>query len=176
MVLASIRKISGKKKLNKLTTAQPKQIPFNKIQSIGIVYYLDDISNLKHLKKLLELPYLSNKDVKVICWLKSSKKNPHPSIENVNFIERYDFDTKFLPSSKTTRYFCETNFDLLVDLSANYHFPLHAISVMSNAKMKAGRDYKLNWHLQLRIKLSEAKAQQSVYLFEQVIGYLEKLL
>jgi len=176
MVLASIRKISGKKKLKKLQTPQPKQIPFKSIKTIGIIYYLDDITNLKHLQKLLQLPYLQNKQVQVICWFKSTKKIPQPTIENVSFVERVDFDTKFLPSSKTARYFCDTDFDLLIDLTSEYHFPMHAISVMSNAKMKAGRDYKLNWHLQLRIKLTEVKAKQSVYLFEQVMMYLEKIL
>lgn len=175
MVLASIRKISGKKKLKKIKISQPEQIPFKSIKTIGIIYYLDDISNLKHLKKLLQLSVLQDREVEVICWLKATKKTPHPQLEKVSFVERADFDTKFLPSSKTARYFCEKDFDLLIDLTTDYHFPMHAISVMSNAKMKTGRDHKLNWHLQLRIKLSEAKNKQTIYLFEQVISYLEKL-
>lgn len=176
MVLASIRKISGKKKLKKIKSSSPKPVPFDKIKTIGILYYLDDDSNLKHLKKILQQPFLQDKKVETVCWLKSSKKKPHPQIEGVSFVERADFDTKFLPSSKTTRYFCEQDFDLLMDLSSDYHFPIHAMAVMSNAKMKAGRDNKLNWHLQLKIKLTDAKSRQTLFLFDQVIFYLEQLL
>jgi hypothetical protein len=176
MVLASIRKISGKKKLQKIKSSKPKPVPFHQISTVGILYYLDDDSNLKHLKKILQQPFLQNKKVETICWLKSSKKKPHPQLEGVQFVERADFDTNFLPSAKTTRYFCEQEFDLLLDLTADYHFPIHAISVMSNAKMKTGRDHKLNWHLQLKIKLSESKRNQTLYLFDQIIFYLEQIL
>jgi hypothetical protein len=62
-----------------------------------------------------------------------------------------------------------------MDLSSQYHFPIHAMAVMSNAKLKVGIEHKLNWHLQVRIKLGEAKQNNPHYLLEQIIVYLEQL-
>lgn len=175
MVLASIRKISGKKKLSKLKVNAPRPLPFNKIKSIGILYYLNDESELKQLLKIQKNSFLLGKDAKILCWLKSTKKKPHPQIEGIQFIDRADFDSNFLPSSKVARYFCQQDFDLIMDLSSQYHFPIHAMAVMSNAKLKAGIEHKLNWHLQVRIKLGEAKQNNPHYLLEQIIVYLEQL-
>lgn len=175
MVLASIRKISGKKKLSKLKFNAPRPLPFNTIKSIGILYYLKDETELKQLLKIQKNSFLLEKNVQIICWLKTTKKKPHPKIEGIQFIDRADFDSNFLPSSKLTRYFCQQDFDLMLDLTSQYHFPIHAMAVMSNAKLKAGIEHKLNWHLQVRIKLSDPRKDNPNYLFEQVIIYLEKL-
>ncbi len=175
MVLASIRKISGKKKLKKLKIKNASPVPFQKIASVGILYYMDDASNLKHLHKVLKNPFLEGKNVQIICWFKASKKKPHPQIDQVVFIDRTDFDTNYLPTSKKTRRFYEEDFDVLVDLTTEYHFPIHALAVMSNAKLKSGIDAKLNWHLQVKIRPTESKRNNTNYLFEQILQYLEKL-
>lgn len=175
MVLASIRKISGKKKLKKLTIKHRSPVPFNKIKSVGLMFYLESEEDLKNVQKIKKLDFLADKDVSIICWLKTTKKKPHPMVEGITFIERGDFDSNFLPTSKKTRQFCDIDFDLLIDLTLEYHFPMHALAVMSNAKLKTGPDHQLNWHLQVRIKISEAKRNNAHYLFEQVICYIEKL-
>jgi len=175
MVLASIRKISGKKKLKTLDIKTASPVPFSKIKTIGILYYIDSPEEEKNIAKILKHEFLADKEVEILCWLKSSKKKPHPAVDKVTFVERVDFDTKFLPSSKKSRYFCDKEFDLLLDLTPDYHFPMHAAAVMSNAKLKTGVYDKHNWHLQVKIKLSEAKKHQPVYLMDQVAEYLEKL-
>jgi hypothetical protein len=175
MVLASIRKISGKKKLQKLKVKSASPLPFAKITSIGIIYYLEDDKELKNLQKIQKALFLVDKKVEILCWLKSTNKKPHPLVEGIQFIDRGDFDSNFLPNSKKTRYFCDQDFDLLLDLTTNYHFPTHAMAVMSNAKLKSGMDHKLNWHLQVRIKLEESKKSHPTYLFDQIIIYLEQL-
>lgn len=175
MVLASIRKISGKKKLKKLSVKTASPVPFNKIHSVGLMFYLETEDDLKNVLKIQKSEFLQGKEVQILCWLKTTKKKPHPAMEGISFIERTDFDSNFLPSSKTTRYFTEQDFDLLIDLTSDYHFPMHAMAVMANAKLKTGIEHKLNWHLQVRIKLTESKRNNSQYLFEQAITYLEKL-
>lgn len=175
MVLASIRKLSGKKKLIKLQVKTANPVPFDKIKTVGILYYLDDDSNLKHLQKVIKHPFLENKTTEVICWLKSTKKKPHPKIEGIVFVDKGDFDSNFLPNSKSTRYFCERDFDILLDLTTDYHFPIHAISVMSNAKLKSGMDHKMNWQLQVRIKPTDSKRKNTFYLFEQILEYSKQL-
>ncbi len=175
MVLASIRKISGKKKLKKLKLKKASPVAFQKIKKVGIIYYALSEPDIKTLHKILKSPFFEDKEVYTICWLKTTKKKPHPQIEGITFVERSDFDTKFLPGSKKTRYFCEADLDLLIDLTTEYHFPMHAMAVMSNAKLKTGVNHKLNWHLQLKIKPSEAKSGNSLYLLDQILYYLEKL-
>lgn len=175
MVLASIRKISGKKKLRKLKVKTASPVPFAKIKTVGIIFYIENDADLKNLSKIQKNAFLEGKEVQILCWLKATKKKPHPTMEGISFVDRPDFDTNFLPSSKKTRYFAEQDFDLLVDLTAEYRFPLHALAVMSNARLKTGMDHKLNWHLQLKIKPSEAKRNNPTYLLEQIINYLEKL-
>lgn len=175
MVLASIRKISGKKKLKKLTVKNASPVPFNKIKTVGLMFYLESAEDLKNVQKIKKLEFLADKNISVVCWLKTSKKKPHPVIDGITFVERSDFDSNFLPSSKKARHFCDLDLDLLVDLTMDYHFPMHALAVMSDAKLKTGTDHKLNWHLQVRIKLSESKRNNTQYLFEQVIAYIEKL-
>lgn len=175
MVLASIRKLSGKKKLKKLPFSAAKPVQYSHIQHIGLIYYLDDDSNLKHLQKVLKHPFMEGKTVDVICWLKATKKKPHPSITGVVFVDRNDFDSNYLPSSKNARYFCDHSFDVLFDLTTEYYFPMHALSVMSNAKLKTGLDHKMNWQLQLRIKPTEGKRQSTMYLFDQILIYIQQL-
>jgi hypothetical protein len=175
MVLASIRKISGKKKLKKLSVKHADPVPYQQIKNIGILYYLESETELKGLIKILKSPLLEGKRVETICWLKTTKKKPHPVVEGISFVERADFDTNFLPSTKKSRYFCDQEFDLLLDLTHEYHFPIHAMSVMSNARLKTGMAGKLNWHLQVKIKPGETKNKNAHYLFEQIFMYLEKL-
>src|SRR5262245_38567691 len=105
MVLASIRKISGKKKLKKIQLPIAAPVDFDQIKTVGLIYYIQEETELRNVVKLLKHPFLEKKEVEMICWMKSNKKNPHPQIDNVTFVERVDFDTKFLPSSKNTRYF-----------------------------------------------------------------------
>lgn len=175
MVLSSIRKLTGQKKLKKLQVKAASPVPFSKIKSVGILYYLEDDSNLKHLQKILKHPFLEGKRVEVVCWLKSTKKKPHPVVPGVVFVERNDFDSNYLPSSKNTRYFCDHDFDILIDLTTDYHFPIHAMSVMSNARLKTGIEHKMNWQLQVRIKLTEAKRKSTSYLLDQILAYTQQL-
>ena len=175
MVLASIRKISGKKKLKNLGAKTVAPVPFGKIKRIGILYYLDDEAGLKQLQKIQKHAFLEGKEVQVICWFRTTKKKPHPQAEGIVFVERSDFDTNYLPSSKKTRLFCEEDFDILLDLTTAYHFPIHALAVMSQAKLKTGMESRVNRHLQLRIKLPDAKSDNPIYLLDQVVAYLEKL-
>jgi len=175
MVLASIRKISGKKKLKKLKVKSPSPVPFSKIKTVGLMFYPETEDDLKQVEKIKKLDFLQDKDVSITCWLKTTKKKPHPNVEGITFVERVDFDSNFLPSSKKARHYCEQDFDLLMDLTTEYHFPMHAMAVMSNAKLKTGTDHKLNWHLQVKIKLSESKRNNSIYLFDQIVIYLERL-
>lgn len=175
MVLASIRKMTGKKKLKKLQVKAANPVPYHQIKTVGLLYYLDDESNLKHLQKVIKHPFLSDKSVEIICWLKSTKKKPHPTIQGVVFVDKGDFDSNYLPSSKNTRYFCDSEFDILVDLTTEYHFPIHAMSVMSNARLKAGMDHKMNWQLQVRIKPIESKRKNTAYLFDQILEYTRQL-
>ena len=175
MVLASIRKISGKKKLKKLQLKNASPVPFHKIKTVGLIYYLENESELKNLLKIKKDPFFVDKEVQIICWLKTTKKKPHPHMGGIIFVERVNFDSNFLPGSKKTQYFCDKNFDLLIDLTSSYHFPLHALAVMSNAKLKTGMDHKLNWHLQVKIKMGDTKLGNTPYLFDQIINYLEKL-
>ena len=175
MVLASIRKISGKNKLKKLKVKNVSPVPFLKIKTVGLIYYLKNKSELKYLLKIQKNLFFENKEVQIICWLKTTKKKPQPHLEGITFIERVDFNSNYLPGSKAARHFCEQNFDLLMDLNTDYHFPLHALAIMSNAKLKTGIDHKLNWHLQVKIKLNDAKHNSSSYLFDQILKYLEKL-
>ncbi len=175
MVLASIRKISGKKKLKKLSVKTASPVPFNKIHSVGLMFYLETEEDLKNVAKIQKNEFLLKKEVQIICWLKTTKKKSHPVMEGITFVERIDFDSNFLPSSKKTRYFADQDFDLLIDLTSDYHFPMHAMAVMSNAKLKTGLANKLNWHLQVKIKPTEGKQNNSQYLFDQIINYLEKL-
>lgn len=175
MVLASIRKISGKKKLKNLKKKNASPVPFNKIKTVGIIYYLKDESELKNLIKIQKNSFFNNKDVQIICWLKTTKKKKHPHIEGIVFVDRTDFDVNFLSGSIKTSHFCDQKFDLLIDLTSAYYFPMHALAVMSNAKLKTGMDHKPNWHLHVKMKLGDSKNNSIFYLFDQILKYLEKL-
>ena len=176
MVLASLRKISGKIKLERIKPKKSvKPVSFSKIESIGFLFYLNDPAHIRYIQKVQKHPFINGKNISILCWLKSSKKQPHPVVEGINFIDRPDFNVNFLPTSKAVKLFCDQPFDLLIDLTLEDHFPIHAIAVLSKANFKAGIFYKKNKHSHLKIMLDRNKKRNSTILFEQTLIYIEQL-
>jgi len=176
MVISSLRKISGKKKLKKHKSSRQVPVPFNKVRSVAILASAEDEKDIKEILKIKNHNFFIDKELIVVCWLKQTKKKPHPVHSGILFVDRPDFDTNYLPGTKRVRDFCTTSFDLLLDLNLQYKFPMHALSVMSESKFKAGLMEKMNWHLPLKIKFDDDKEKSRSNLFEQILTYLDRIL
>lgn len=170
-MIPSIRKYKSKKRLEKLPK-RSSSLNFEKIKSVGFLFYLDDISKLKEVIEIKESNFLKDKITEFICYYEPSKKTPMPTWEGITFIQKKDFNKDYEPVSKELNLFIEHEHDLLLDLTVEYHHRMHAVSVLSNAKFKAGMFNKKRQHIHFNIKLEETTP---IILYDELIQYLGKL-
>lgn len=147
---------------------------FETSQHIGVVFKTDTQSDFELVKRFLH--YLSEQNNKVValCFVDLKKVPDYYLLrKGFNFFSRKDLNIYFVPKTPFINDFIEKQFDILIDLSTDYNFPLHYISTLSKAKYKIGRQQKHYTSFDMVIDIS--KNNNVEFLIEHIKHYVPVL-
>jgi hypothetical protein len=176
-IFDNIKKLIGKRELNKLV-AHRKHIEckgFQNSKYIGIVYDATHENAYKSIKALMENIKKYDKTVKSLGYANLPElANFHIQPKEFEFFCNKDLNWFKKPTDEGVERFCNTEFDILLDLSINDHLPLQFVVAMSDAKFKTGRYSKTNIQLyDMLIDISENPSLE--FLTDQSINYLKMI-
>lgn len=118
----------------------PIRFDFNTIKTVGILFDATNPDDFELVKRYVLYLREHRKKVKALGFF-STKQIPDLAFSKLE----YDFcSTKDLnwfgkPSSMVIQNFIDEEYDLLIDLNINDHFPLKYISALSKANFKVGK-------------------------------------
>ncbi len=139
---------------------------------IGILYTLEDVPDYERVSEFVARLQGEQKEVKALGF-----------VRNKNLVQRflpklsYDFFTRrdltwfYKPIHRQVRDFIDKEFDLLIDLSLQDHFPLKYISGLSKALCRVGKFSEENTeYYDLMIDLKPTMTQ------EEYMGHVQHYL
>ena len=126
------------------------------------------------MKRFLHFLSDQNNKVVALCFVDFKKVPDYYLLrKGFNFFSRKDLNLYFLPQTSFINDFIEKPFDILIDLSTNYNFPLHYICSLSKAKYKIGRQQPLYTNFDLMIDISKENNVEA--LIENIKYYVPVL-
>lgn len=148
------------------------------VKSIGILYDATNPACTQAITILQNQLVTENKKVNILAFINTNKKELVPADKlDVTYISKKDISFNKIPKESVIEKFIEKPFDYLIDLNIQEHIPLHYISVNSLAKMKVGKAYSKNNHLNFNILINKTDdlANDIQQLINNLYHYLTQL-
>ncbi len=148
------------------------------VKSIGIIYDATNPACAQAITILQNQLVTENKKVKILAFINTNKKELVPADKlDVTYISKKDISFSKIPKESVIEKFIDEPFDYLIDLNIQEHIPLHYISVSSLAKMKVGKAYDKNNHLNFNILINRTNdlANDVQQLINNLYHYLTQL-
>lgn len=144
---------------------------FESAKKIGVLFKLDgNTIDYEIISNFLEFLYSKKIEVSPLGFFEG-KKMPHLYLHSkeIAIFSKKDLNIYFIPDKSFIKQFKETEFDILIDLSLNYSFPIKYISTLSKAKYKVGRLKQDEHQMDLTINITENKLE---YLIDQIKHFI----
>lgn len=146
---------------------------FDTAKKAGLIFTCaseDDFESIKNFKK-----YLEEKNIKTsaLGFINDKQIPDHLLLRTgFNFFSLKNLDWYFRPKSQFINDFTNEKFDILIDLSLKYYFPVHYIVTLSPAEYKIGRycnteDYDL--------MIETGKNKHIPFLLDQIKHYVNMI-
>ena len=153
---------------------QKKLFDFASAKYVGVLCSPQDELSTEYLKEFLN--YLSRKNIQYYVFgYFDGKKIPENFLywKGMDFITRNDIDFLFIPKNPIVDKFIREPFDMLINCSIDYYFPLEYISQLSQASCRVGimHDDKSNYDLMIDIQ----KNRNLEYFLKNLEKYLSNL-
>ena len=174
MIFKNVARFLLKRKVKAATRIKRNDhFRFPDVQSVGIVFSADTISQIESIKKYMTTLNNQGKRVSAICFYQSKEL---PVINHsgliIDFVLPKEVDFWGAPKPSFIEGFIENDFDLLIDFDINEVFPVEYVSAMSKSLFKVGRHTKINESIfDFMLDIDEAKDIN--YFIEQTDSYLK---
>ena len=176
-LIEKIKKWQGQRQINKLITNRQNQyfIGFNQAKTIGLLYDATKETNFKAIRKLTEEIKLDGKKVLSMGYVNLPElENFHIQPREFGFFCNKDLNWFKKPEEPEVKDFCNTTFDILIDLNISDHLPIQFILAQSKAHFKLGRYSKTNIkYFDMLIDISGKKNID--FIIEQSMHYLRMI-
>lgn len=118
----------------------PIRFDFNTIKTVGILFDATNPDDFELVKRYVLYLREHRKKVKALGFF-STKQIPDMAFSKLeyDFFSTKDLNWFGKPSSMVIQNFIDEEYDLLIDLNINDHFPLKYISALSKANFKVGK-------------------------------------
>lgn len=170
----NIRLKIGQKRLNrKLQTTQreKKVCNLSLAKNIGILFSSDNEFDWQENKQFIDYLIAKNIKVTILAYVINKKLvDYYNRLSMVNYFSDKDLQLCFIPKPDFIKDFIDSKFDILIDLSLTYSFPINYIIALSKSSFKVGIKNNLNSHYDLMIDLGNFK-NKNLY-FEELKHYL----
>lgn len=135
MILKGFKQKSNKKYLNKLLLQRNVNVANNTIESLGIIFNIDEIDDFEWFRNLTEHINVRPNKLKIISF--SSEKNDKNLSWNDCFTPK-DFGWNGAIKNTELQSFLNTKFDALISFYENEVLELKLLTAMTNAEFKIG--------------------------------------
>jgi hypothetical protein len=141
---------SSDRKINLCTLSEAK--------SIGIIYNATEYISFEIVRDLVKQLSNNSISIKVLGYVESKKLiDQYLYRKGFDFFCKNDLNWYYKPVSTQTEDFINEPFDLLINLSLDYQFPIHYISSVSKALFKTGRYSAMDDSLDFMIDIEKEK-------------------
>jgi hypothetical protein len=149
------RMLAGKgggpdRKINLCTLSEAK--------NIGIIYNATEYISFEIVRDLVKQLSTNSISIMVLGYVDSKKLIDHYLYrKGFDFFCKNDLNWYYKPVTSQTEQFINEPFDILLNLSLDYHFPIHFISSASKASFKTGRYSVTDSSLDFMIDIEKEK-------------------
>jgi len=127
-------------------------------KNIGILYNATEYISFEIVRDLVKQLSNNSITISVLGYVDSKKLIDHYLYrKGFDFFSKTDLNWYYKPVSTQTEQFIKEPFDLLLNLSLDYQFPIHYISSASKALFKAGRYSLTDSSLDFMIDIEKEK-------------------
>jgi len=141
---------SANRKINLCTLSEAK--------SIGIIYDATEYISFEIVRDLVKQLSHNSISIMVLGYVESKKLIDHYLYrKGFNFFCKTDLNWYYKPVSSQTDQFINEPFDILINLSLDYKFPIHYICSASKATFKTGRYSLTDTSLDFMIDIEKEK-------------------
>jgi hypothetical protein len=127
-------------------------------KSIGIIFDATEYISFEIVRDLVKQLSVNSVSVSVLGYVDSKKLIDHYLYrKGFDFFCRNDLNWYYKPVSSQTEQFINEPFDILINLSLDYLFPIHYISYSSKASFKTGRYSSTDTALDFMIDIEKEK-------------------
>jgi hypothetical protein len=169
----------GKAMLAKKSARNKRRVSysnFSNVKSLGIVWDASKPLEFNQLSKFHQKMQEMKIDVMIFGYYPGKNlPDQYTAIRYFRCIKNDDINKFYLPASSETNTFINTQFDVLIDINFDKHFPLLYVTRLSKARFKVGLfDHESKDHdADLMIELKKPVDIES-YL-DEIIHYLEMI-
>ncbi len=144
------KSVNTDRKINLCTLSEAK--------NIGIIYNATEYISFEIVRDLVKQLSNNSISIKVLGYVESKKLIDHYLYrKGFDFFCKNDLNWYYKPVSSQTDEFINEPFDLLINLSLDYQFPIHFISSSSKASFKSGRYSLTDASLDFMIDIEKEK-------------------
>ena len=147
---------------------------FKSANTVGILFNVNHFNNFDNINHFLR--YLAEQDIQVFALVYiHAKKVPNElsAKRRINFFTKKDVNFYYKPKATIINSFLEKEFDILIDLSTDNHFPLTLVNNLSRASFKVGMEHMTGRDYDLMFSL---KNKEDIgYFIEQIKHYLSQI-
>ncbi len=127
-------------------------------KSIGIIFDATEYISFEIVRDLVKQLSVNSVSISVLGYVDSKKLIDHYLYrKGFDFFCRNDLNWYYKPVSSQTEQFINEPFDILINLSLDYLFPIHYISSSSKASFKTGRYSSTDTALDFMIDIEKEK-------------------
>lgn len=160
-----------KQKLKKKTNRNTHFDGVQNAKVIGILFDATDFDDYKRIKQFEKELHQQGKKVFLLGYEHSKTKNTQYIGDSLNgFINKKDFNWANTPTEPFIEEFINKTFDVLFIFSSGDYFPIHYVSLLSNAYFKVGcagknqHDFDLIMDMPSTAPIEEQMKQMWYYL------------
>jgi len=173
MILKGFKKKSNEKYLNKLLSERHVNVNDSKIESLGVILNIDELSDFELFRALGNVIKIHPNKLKIIAY--SSNENDKLSSWDVCFNPK-DFGWKGLIKNVELQSFVDKKFDALISYYATDEVELKLITASSQAKFKVGilqTDERIN-DLVIKTNFKEFKVfKEELFKYLTILNKIE---
>ena len=127
-------------------------------KSIGIIFDATEYISFEIVRDLVKQLSVNSVSISVLGYVDSKKLIDHYLYrKGFDFFCRNDLNWYYKPVASQTEQFINEPFDILINLSLDYLFPIHYISSSSKASFKTGRYSSTDTALDFMIDIEKEK-------------------
>jgi hypothetical protein len=127
-------------------------------RNIGIIYNATEFVSFEIIRNLVKELMHDSKRISVLGYVDSNKLIDHYLYrKGFDFFSKKELNWYFRPVSSVVQQFITEPFDLLINLSLEYYYPIHYITALSPATFKVGKYSPDDEYLDFMIDIEKEK-------------------
>jgi hypothetical protein len=151
----------GRQRLADMTGSADRKInlcTISEAKNIGIIFDATEYISFEIVRDLVKQLSNNSVSISVMGYVDSKKLIDHYLYrKGFDFFCRNDLNWYYKPASSQTEQFIHEPFDILINLSLDYQFPIHYISSASKATFKTGKYSLTDTSLDFMIDIEKEK-------------------